>query len=121
MKTSIYYIGESTTGRIINDYRCLTTPETVEALVCTHSLIRDEVDSCETLKNTKNSVCPKKARSDKMGRAGPRVYTKARGPIIQKLGLARLGTGQGMEKYQNNESCVSSLRGRRNELAKKAI
>ncbi|KAF3787670.1 Zinc finger BED domain-containing protein RICESLEEPER 2 [Nymphaea thermarum] len=37
----------STAGRIINDYRCSTTPETVEALVCTQSWIRDEDNSCE--------------------------------------------------------------------------
>ncbi|XP_049934542.1 zinc finger BED domain-containing protein RICESLEEPER 3-like [Nymphaea colorata] len=38
----------STAGRIINDYRCSTTSETVEALVCTHSWIRDKDISCET-------------------------------------------------------------------------
>ncbi|KAF3778524.1 Zinc finger BED domain-containing protein DAYSLEEPER [Nymphaea thermarum] len=45
----------STVGRIINDYRCSTTPETVEALVCTHSWIRDEDISCETFKEKKES------------------------------------------------------------------
>ncbi|XP_049935982.1 zinc finger BED domain-containing protein RICESLEEPER 1-like isoform X2 [Nymphaea colorata] len=45
----------STAGRIINDYRCSTTPETVEALVCTQSWIRDEDISCETFEEKEES------------------------------------------------------------------
>ncbi|KAF3778735.1 Zinc finger BED domain-containing protein DAYSLEEPER [Nymphaea thermarum] len=37
----------STSGRILNDYRCSTTPENVESLICTQSWIRDASNLCE--------------------------------------------------------------------------
>ncbi|XP_031499202.1 uncharacterized protein LOC116263607 [Nymphaea colorata] len=38
----------STSRRILNDYRCSTTPENVESLFCTQSWIRDASNLCES-------------------------------------------------------------------------
>ncbi|KAF3785208.1 Zinc finger BED domain-containing protein RICESLEEPER 3 [Nymphaea thermarum] len=38
----------STLGRIINDYRCSTTPKNVESLICTQSWIGDANNLCES-------------------------------------------------------------------------
>ncbi|KAF3780471.1 putative AC transposase [Nymphaea thermarum] len=38
----------STSERIINDYRCSTTPENVESLICIQSWIRDASNLCES-------------------------------------------------------------------------
>ncbi|KAF3778431.1 putative AC transposase [Nymphaea thermarum] len=39
----------SIAGRIINDYRCSTTPENVESLICTQSWIGDANNLCERI------------------------------------------------------------------------